>query len=73
MRERTDGRYRRPRAFPAAALRESFADIRPRYRPAPIPSNPNAGNGVTKGLSVGRDLGLDGVVDYFTLFGDEAS
>ncbi|WP_331743382.1 DUF4158 domain-containing protein (plasmid) [Streptomyces sp. NBC_00873] len=28
--------------------------------------------GVAEGAGVGRDLGLDGVVDHFTLSGDEA-
>ncbi|MFI1769136.1 DUF4158 domain-containing protein [Streptomyces sp. NPDC020800] len=37
------------------------------YRPARVPIT-----GVTEGAGVGRDLGLDGVVDHFTLSGDEA-
>ncbi|MGW5126955.1 DUF4158 domain-containing protein [Streptomyces sp. NPDC004069] len=37
------------------------------YRPARVPIT-----GVTEGAGVRRDLGLDGVVDHFTLSGDEA-
>lgn len=50
-----------------------FPDFRARCTAAPLPSSPGAGyGGDGKGCGVGRDPGLDGVVDHFTLSGDEA-